>query len=41
MAATLVEGGLVIGRLLRDMSVLPQQILLYRDYIQAVFARRA
>jgi AcrR family transcriptional regulator len=41
MAATLVEGGLVIGRLLRDTSVLPQQILLYRDYIQAVFARRA
>jgi len=41
MAATLVEGGLVIGRLLQDMTVLPQQILLYRDYIQAVFARRA
>ena len=40
LAATLVEGGLVIGRLLQDMTVLPRQILLYRDYIQAVFARR-
>jgi len=40
MAATLVEGGLVIGRLLQDMTVLPRQILLYRDHIQAVFGRR-
>jgi len=40
MAATLVEGGLISGRLLEDMTVLPRQILLYRDYIQAVFARR-
>ncbi len=40
MAATLVEGGLVIGRVLNDASALPRQILLYRDFIQAVFMDR-
>ena len=39
MAATLVEGGLIIGRLLQDMTVLPRQILLYRDHIQALFGK--
>ena len=37
MAATLVEGGLVLGRMLNDNSVLPKQILLYRDFVQAIF----
>lgn len=40
MAATLVEGGLVMGRMLNDASVLPKQILLYRDFIQTLFAPR-
>lgn len=40
MAATLVEGGLVMGRMLNDASVLPRQILLYRDFIQTLFAPR-
>lgn len=38
MAVTLVEGGLILGRALQDISVLPQQILLYRDLVRAVFA---
>lgn len=37
MAATLVEGGLILGRLLQDVSVLPRQIMLYRDYIRRLF----
>ena len=37
MAATLVEGGLVLGRLLQDPKVLPAQILLYRDFVRALF----
>ncbi len=37
MAATLVEGGLIMGRMLNDNSVLPKQILLYRDFVQAIF----
>lgn len=38
MAATLVEGGLILGRLLRDGSVTPRQIMLYRDYVRSLFA---
>ena len=37
MAATLVEGGLVLGRMLQDATVLPRQIRLYRDFVRAVF----
>jgi hypothetical protein len=40
MAATLVEGGLVMGRMLNDAAVLPQQILLYRDFVQTIFMGR-
>jgi AcrR family transcriptional regulator len=38
MAATLVEGGLILGRVLQDVTVLPRQILLYRDYVRGLFA---
>ena len=37
MAATLVEGGLILGRLLQDATVLPRQIALYRDYVRGLF----
>jgi TetR/AcrR family transcriptional repressor of nem operon len=37
MAATLVEGGLVLGRMLRDPSILPKQILLYREFVRCLF----
>jgi len=37
MAATLVEGGLILGKVLRDPSILPRQILLYRDLVRSVF----
>ena len=38
MAATLVEGGLILGRMLQDVTILPRQILLYRDFIRSVFS---
>lgn len=38
MATSLVEGGLIIGRVLQDVTVLPRQILLYRDFIRCLFA---
>jgi TetR/AcrR family transcriptional repressor of nem operon len=38
MAGTLVEGGLVLGRLMQDPSILPRQILLYRDLVRYIFA---
>jgi hypothetical protein len=37
MASTLVEGGLVLGRALRDVTILPRQVLLYRDYVRMIF----
>lgn len=37
MAGTLVEGGLVLGRLMRDQTILPRQILLYRDLVRFLF----
>ena len=38
MAATIVHGGIVLGRALGDRTILPNQVLLYRDYVSAVFA---
>lgn len=37
MAASSVEGGLILGRLLQDPSILPRQILLYRDLVRSIF----
>lgn len=37
MAATLVEGGLVLGMMFKDVSILPRQILLYRDFVRSIF----
>lgn len=38
MLSTLVEGGIVMTRALREPRILAQQILLYREFIRAVFA---
>jgi AcrR family transcriptional regulator len=40
MATTLVEGGLVLGRMMQDVRILPQQILLYRDFVQVIFGAK-
>jgi AcrR family transcriptional regulator len=37
MASTLVEGGLILGRALKDVAILPKQVLLYRDFVRTVF----
>jgi AcrR family transcriptional regulator len=39
MAASTVEGGMILGRALRDPTVLPRQVMLYRDYVRTVFAQ--
>jgi AcrR family transcriptional regulator len=38
MISTLVEGGLILGRALKDITILPRQVLLYRDFVRTVFA---
>jgi hypothetical protein len=37
MANTLVDGGIIMSRVLVDKSILPRQILLYREFIRTVF----
>jgi TetR/AcrR family transcriptional regulator, transcriptional repressor for nem operon len=37
MANTLVDGGIIMSRVLDDRDVLPRQILLYREFVRAVF----
>ena len=37
MVSTLVEGGLVMGRALKDPSILPKQIMLFRDFVRQAF----
>lgn len=37
MASAMVEGGMVLGRALRDPAILPGQVMLYRDYIRRIF----
>ena len=37
MASTLVEGGLMLGRILKDVTILPRQVLLYRDFVRSIF----
>jgi len=37
MANTLVDGGIIMSRVLVDKTILPRQILLYREFIRAVF----
>lgn len=38
-AAVMTEGALILGRALKDATILPRQILLYRDFVRCVFAR--
>ncbi|MBI3451248.1 MAG: TetR/AcrR family transcriptional regulator [Rhodospirillales bacterium] len=38
MAATLVEGGIILSRILNDPKMLTKQIMLYRSFVRAIFA---
>ena len=35
--SVMVEGGFVLGRALKDSTITPRQILLFRDYVRIVF----
>ncbi len=37
MANTLVDGGIILSKLLKDKDVLPRQVLTYRELVRAVF----
>jgi AcrR family transcriptional regulator len=37
MANTLVDGRIIMSKVLQDKSILPRQIMLYRDFVRMVF----
>ena len=37
MPLTLVEGGIVSGKVLKDATILPNQILAYREFVRQIF----
>ncbi len=37
MANVLVDGGIILSKVLQDKAVLPRQIMLYRDFVRTVF----
>ena len=37
MASGLVDGGIILSRVLKDKELLPKQVILYRDFVRAVF----
>jgi len=37
MANTLVDGGIILSKVLKDEDVLPRQVMLYREFVRAVF----
>jgi len=37
MANTLVDGGIIMSKVLKDRDILPRQILLYREFVRTVF----
>jgi TetR/AcrR family transcriptional repressor of nem operon len=37
MASTMVEGALIMGRMLNDASIPPRQVLLFRDFVRSIF----
>ena len=37
MFAALADGGTILSKVLRDKALLPRQVMLYRDFVRAVF----
>jgi TetR/AcrR family transcriptional regulator, transcriptional repressor for nem operon len=37
MANTLVDGSIILSKLMHDKEVLPRQVMLYREFVRAVF----
>lgn len=37
MMSGLVDGGIILSRVLKDKDLLPKQVMLYRDFVRAVF----
>jgi TetR/AcrR family transcriptional regulator, transcriptional repressor for nem operon len=38
-AAAIAEGGIIVSKVIKENRALSQQLMLYRDFIRAVFLR--
>lgn len=38
MLSEVADGGIILSKALKDPKAMPHQILLYRDFVKAVFA---
>ena len=38
MLSAVADGGIILSKVLNDRNALPRQIMLYRDFVKAVFA---
>jgi len=38
MANTLVDGGIIMSKVLKDKTILPRQIMLYREFVRTIFS---
>jgi len=37
MATSLVDGGIILSRVLKDKDLLPRQVMLYRAFVRSIF----
>ncbi|MBC8037103.1 MAG: TetR/AcrR family transcriptional regulator [Rhizobiales bacterium] len=37
MLSAIADGGIILSRILKDKNALPKQVLLYRDFVRAIF----
>jgi hypothetical protein len=37
MLSAVVDGGIIISKVLRDKTVLPKQVMLFREFVRAIF----
>jgi hypothetical protein len=37
MANTLIDGGIILSKVLKKKDILPRQVMLYREFVRAVF----
>ena len=37
MLSVMADGGIILSRVVSDNNVLPRQVMLYRDFVRAIF----
>lgn len=37
MLSVMADGGIILSRVVSDKNVLPRQVMLYRDFVRAIF----